>query len=62
MLSGIITRCARSSAKQQNCDTAPMALHDTYFVWSWELNLMVLLVKVVLVLGAAAHIKYLFFR
>jgi len=39
-----------------------MALHDTYFVWSWELHLIVLLVIVVLVLGVAALIKYLLFR
>jgi hypothetical protein len=39
-----------------------MALHDTYFVWSWELHLLVLLLIVVLLLGAAALIKYLFFK
>jgi len=39
-----------------------MALHDTYIVWSWELHLMIFLVIVVLILGAAALIKYLLFR
>lgn len=37
-----------------------VALHDTYFVWSW--SLVAWLHIIVLVLGAAALVKYLFFR
>lgn len=39
-----------------------MALHDTYIVWTWELSAILLLMVIVLILGAAALIKYLFFR
>jgi hypothetical protein len=39
-----------------------IALHDTYFVWSWSLGFLFLLVVVVLILGSAALVKYLFFR
>ena len=48
--------------RNANKQTVFMALHDTYFVWSWELHLLVLLLIVVLLLGAAALIKYLFFK
>ena len=41
---------------------ADIMLHDTYIVWNWALNLILLLAVIVLVLGAAALIKYLFFR
>ena len=41
---------------------ADIALHDTYFVGSWSLGFLFLLVVVVLLLGAAALVKYLFFR
>jgi hypothetical protein len=41
---------------------ADMMLHDTYIVWNWTLSLILLLAVVVLILGAAALIKYLFFR
>ena len=37
---------------------ADIMLHDT----NWALSLIVLLAVIVLVLGAAALIKYLFFR
>jgi hypothetical protein len=39
-----------------------LAMHDTYLVWSWALNAILVLVIVVLLLGAAALIKFLFFR
>jgi hypothetical protein len=39
-----------------------IALHDTYFVGGWSLGFLFLLVVVVLLLGAAALVKYLFFR
>jgi hypothetical protein len=39
-----------------------MALHDVYIVWHWALGAVFLLVIVVLVLSAAALIKYLFWR
>jgi hypothetical protein len=39
-----------------------LVMHDTYFVWSWALNAILVLVIVVLLLGAAALIKFLFFR
>jgi hypothetical protein len=39
-----------------------IALHDTYIVWHWSAGLIPPLVVVVLILGAAALIKYLFFR
>jgi hypothetical protein len=38
-----------------------LVMHDTYFVWSWALNAFLVLVIIVLLLGAAALIKYLFF-
>jgi hypothetical protein len=41
---------------------ADIMLHDTYIVWNWALSLIVLLAIIVLVLGAAALIKYLFYR
>jgi hypothetical protein len=41
---------------------AEIALHDTCVVWSRSLGFFYLLVVVVLVLGAAALIKYLLFR
>ena len=41
---------------------ADIMLHDTYIVWNWVLSLILLLAVIVLVLGAAALIKYLFFR
>jgi len=41
---------------------ADIMLHDTYIVSNWALSLIVLLAVIVLVLGAAALIKYLFFR
>ena len=41
---------------------ADIMLHDTYIVWNWALSLIVLLAVIVLILGAAALIKYLFFR
>ena len=39
-----------------------IVLHDTYIVWNWTLSLFLLLALIVLVLGAAALVKYLFFR
>jgi hypothetical protein len=39
-----------------------LAIHDTYIVWNWVLNSILVLVVVVLLLGAAALIKYLLFR
>ncbi|HKA66189.1 MAG TPA: hypothetical protein VKD00_10825 [Methyloceanibacter sp.] len=39
-----------------------LVMHDTYFVWSWPLNALLVLVTIVLLLAAAALIKYLFFR
>jgi len=39
-----------------------LALHDTYIVWNWALGSIVLLVVLVLILSAAALIKYLFWR
>lgn len=39
-----------------------IALHDTYIVWNWGLGLLFVLVVAVLILGAAALTKYLFFR
>lgn len=39
-----------------------IALHDTYIVWNWALGAVVLLVIIVLILSAAALIKYLFWR
>jgi hypothetical protein len=41
---------------------ADLALHDTYIVWNWALASIPPLVVMVLVLGAAALIKYLFWR
>jgi len=41
---------------------ADIMLHDTYIVWNWALSLTVPLAVIVLILGAAALIKYLFFR
>lgn len=41
---------------------ADMVLHDTYIVWNWGLGLIFTLVVIVLILSAAALIKYLFFR
>jgi hypothetical protein len=41
---------------------ADMMLHDTYIVWNWALSLILLLTVIVLILGAAALVKYLFFR
>ena len=41
---------------------ADIMLHDTYIVWNWALSLFLLLALIVLILGAAALIKYLFFR
>jgi hypothetical protein len=41
---------------------ADIMLHDTYIVWNWALRLILLLAVIVLILGAAALIKYLFFR
>ena len=41
---------------------ADMVLHDTYIVWNGGLGFILLLVVIVLFLGAAALIKYLFFR
>lgn len=38
-----------------------VALHDTYIVWHWALGAVLALAVVVLILGAAALIKYLFF-
>ena len=38
-----------------------MVFHDTY-VWNWALSLFLLLALIVLILGAAALVKYLFFR
>jgi hypothetical protein len=37
-----------------------VVLHDTYIVWNWPLNLVLVLIVFVLILGAAALIKYLF--
>jgi hypothetical protein len=37
-------------------------LHDTYIVWNWGQGFVLLLVVIVLILGAASLIKYLFFR
>jgi hypothetical protein len=37
-------------------------LHDTYVVWNWAFAVLFLLVVLVLMLSAAALIKYLFFR
>jgi hypothetical protein len=37
-------------------------LHDAYVVWNWAFGFVYLLTVVVLMLGAAALIKYLFFR
>jgi hypothetical protein len=39
-----------------------LAFHDTYVVWNSALSATLLLFDVVLLLGAAALIKYLFFR
>lgn len=39
-----------------------IVLHDTYVVWNWALSLVLLPAIVVLILGAAALTKYLFFR
>ena len=39
-----------------------IVLHDTYIVWNWALSLILVLTVVVLILGAAALVKYLFFR
>jgi hypothetical protein len=39
-----------------------LAIHDTYIVWNWVLNSILVLVVVVLLVGAAALFKYLFFR
>jgi hypothetical protein len=39
-----------------------LVLHDTYYVWHWTLSLFLLLALIVLILGAAALVKYLFFR
>jgi hypothetical protein len=39
-----------------------LVFHDTYFVWSWRLNALLVLVTIVLLLAAAALIRYLFFR
>ena len=39
-----------------------IVLHDTYIVWNWAFGLLLLLIGFVLILGAAALIKYLFFR
>jgi hypothetical protein len=50
---------AGSAEEQAMADTA---LHDTYIVWNWALGLILLVAVIVLVLGAAALIKYLFFR
>ena len=41
---------------------ADLVLHDTYIVWNWALDLILLLALIVLILGAAALVKYLFFR
>ena len=41
---------------------ADLVLHDTYIVWGWEVPFILLVVIVVLILGAAALIKYLLFR
>lgn len=41
---------------------ADMTFHDTYIVWNWALGTIFLLVVIVLMLGAAALIKYLFWR
>jgi hypothetical protein len=41
---------------------ADMVFHDTYVVWNWALSLFLVLALIVLILGAAALIKYLFFR
>jgi hypothetical protein len=37
-----------------------IVLHDTYVVWNWGVGLV--LVVTVLILSAAALIRYLFFR
>ena len=39
-----------------------IVLHDTYIVWNWALGLILPLALIVLILGAAALVKYLFFR
>jgi hypothetical protein len=41
---------------------ADLALHDTYIVCNWALGSVFLLVVIVLILSAAALIKYLLFR
>jgi hypothetical protein len=41
---------------------ADIALHDTYIVWNWALASIPPLAVFVLVLGAGALIKYLFWR
>ena len=39
-----------------------IVLHDTYIVWNWARDLILPLALIVLILGAAALVKYLFFR
>ena len=41
---------------------ADLVLHDTYIVWNCAPDLILLLALIVLILGAAALVKYLFFR
>jgi len=39
-----------------------LVVHDTYVAWNWALGATLLLFITVLLLGAAALVKYLFFR
>jgi hypothetical protein len=41
---------------------ADIVLHEWYIVWNWAFGLILLLVVIVLILGASALIKHLFFR
>jgi hypothetical protein len=41
---------------------ADLVLHDTYIVCNWALGSILLLAVIVLILAAAALIKYLLFR
>jgi hypothetical protein len=43
------------------CLVPDIVLHDTYIVWNWTLSLLLLLALTVLILGAVALVKYLFF-
>jgi hypothetical protein len=57
-----IERGANASPQFESQLMSDIAFHDTYIVWNWALGVTFLLVDIVLILGAAALIKYLFFR